>query len=119
MQYAQEMYRELSGDEQHESSGSNDSIKERLCEALHANGVDELPQRANALISASSYGGETFPYGVEFAQSTVGTYVDGIWGPDSRDAHDDTTGKVQSILGVEVDFIVGPITEAALKAAIA
>lgn len=119
MQYAQEMYRELSGDETHESSGSNDSIKERLCEALHANGVDELPQRADALIAASSYGGVNFPYGVEFTQSTVGTYVDGIWGPDSRDAHDDTTGKVQSILGVEVDFIVGPITEAALKAAIA
>ena len=116
MQYAQEMYRELSGDEQHTS---DDSVKERLCAALHANGVDELPQRADALIAASSYGGENFPYGVEFTQSTVGTYIDGIWGPDSRDAHDDTTGKVQSILGVEVDFIVGPITEAALKAAIA
>jgi len=66
--------------------------------------------RCYALAAASNWGGNTFPFGVAFTQSVVGTEQDGIWGPASEEAHDDTVEAVQSAVESEVDGIYGPDT---------
>jgi hypothetical protein len=66
--------------------------------------------RCYALAAASNWGGNTFPFGVAFTQSVVGTEQDGIWGPASEEAHDATVEAVQSAVGSEVDGIYGPDT---------
>lgn len=72
--------------------------------------------RCYALAAASNWGGNTFPFGVAFTQSVVGTEQDGIWGPASEDAHDDTVEAVQSAVGSEVDGIYGPDTNTRVNA---
>ena len=72
-----------------------------------------------ALRCASNYGGVTFPYGVEFAQRVVGTPADGIWGVNSKKAHDNTVRAVQKAVGVAVDGIFGPNTDRETQEAIA
>ena len=69
-------------------------------------------QRVDAVRQASAWCGERFPYGVEYAQAVVGTYVDGIWGDDSREAHDSTVVAVQVAVGADPDGIWGPDTDA-------
>lgn len=94
---------------------TNAELREELATALHGTyDPADLNRRALALISASNWGDNNFPFGVNFAQEVVGTEVDGIWGENSEEAHDDTVVKVQQILGVEDDGIVGPDTTNAL-----
>lgn len=72
--------------------------------------------RCYALAAASNWGGNTFPFGVAFTQSVVGAEQDGIWGPASEEAHDDTVEAVQSAVGSEVDGIYGPDTNTRVNA---
>ena len=72
--------------------------------------------RCYALAAASNWGGNTFPFGVAFTQSVVGTEQDGIWGPASEEAHDNTVEAVQSAVGSEVDGIYGPDTNTRVNA---
>ena len=80
--------------------------KKPNCEALQAAvrakkdnawGSD-TDKRCNAVISASNYGGVKFPNGVRYAQQVVGTKDDGVWGKNSRNAHDATVVKMQKAL---------------------
>lgn len=75
----------------------------------------QTAQHANALREASSWGGGDFPWGVAFTQRVVGTAPDGVWGPNSRKAHDATTAAVQRVLGTNPDGIWGPVSEAAFQ----
>ena len=90
-------------------------LREELATILHGTSDPaDLNRRALALISASNWGGNNFPFDVDFAQQVVGTDVDGIWGDNSEAAHDATVAKIQQLLHVEVDGIVGPDTTNAL-----
>ena len=66
--------------------------------------------RCYALAAASNWGGNTFPFGVAFTQSVVGTEQDGIWGEGSEEAHDSTVEAVQAAVGAEVDGVYGAET---------
>ena len=66
--------------------------------------------RCYALAAASNWGGNTFPFGVQYTQMVVGTEQDGIWGDASEEAHDATVEAVQAAVGSEVDGIYGPDT---------
>ena len=74
--------------------------------------------RCYALAAASNWGGNTFPFGVAFTQSVVGTKEDGFWGPASEEAHDATVEAVQSAVGSEVDGIYGPDTNTRVNSAL-
>lgn len=58
----------------------------------------ETDRHFRALIEASNFGGNDFPYGVKFAQAVVGTKPDGRWGPKSIAAHKRTVMNVQKAL---------------------
>lgn len=73
-------------------------------------------QRLLAVVSASQWGGGSFPFGVEYTQSVIGTAVDGIWGEASMAAHDRVVESIQRTLGVEDDGVWGPVTQAAWQA---
>ena len=73
-------------------------------------------QRILAVVSASTWGGQSFPFGVPYAQELVGTAQDGVWGEASMAAHDRTVEAMQRALGVEDDGIWGPATQAAWQA---
>lgn len=75
--------------------------------------------RLFAVAAASTWGGHTFPMGVEYAQSVVGATPDGIWGDESDAAHDRTVGRIQRAVGVADDEVYGAITNAAVNAALA
>lgn len=70
-------------------------------------------QRVLALVSASAWGGKSFPFGVAYTQRVVGTEPDGVWGEASDAAHDRVVGAVQRALGVDDDGVWGPATQAA------
>lgn len=76
-----------------------------------------------ALIEASNFGGNQFPYGVVFTQHVVGTTEDGVWGPNSNAAHTVTVRLVQEILNGmgfnagAADGFWGPNTDRAYQAA--
>ena len=72
-------------------------------------------QRVLAVVSASTWGGASFPFGVKYTQSVVGTEQDGIWGEASMAAHDRTVESMQRALGVDDDGVWGPVTQAALQ----
>ena len=72
--------------------------------------------RCYALAAASSWGGKTFPFGVAFTQSVVGTTQDGVWGEASEEAHDSTVEAVQAAVGSEVDGVYGPDTNTRVNA---
>ena len=74
--------------------------------------------RCYALAAASAWGGRTFPFGVQFTQSVVGTEQDGIWGDASEEAHDNTVEAVQAAVGSEVDGIYGPDTNTRVNSAL-
>lgn len=69
-------------------------------------------KRLLAVVSASEWGGGTFPFGVEYTQGVVGTEQDGIWGENSMEAHDRVVEAIQAALGVDVDGVWGPVTQA-------
>lgn len=73
-------------------------------------------QRVLAVVSASTWGGQSFPFGVEYTQGVVGTSQDGVWGEASMAAHDRVVEAMQRALGVEDDGIWGPATQAAWQA---
>lgn len=76
-----------------------------------------------AVRESSTFGGNDFPYGVRFAQEVVGAVKDGIWGDQSREAHDDTVIAIQTALRAmgfypgKADGIWGGQTEGAFQAA--
>ena len=72
--------------------------------------------RCYALAAASSWGGKTFPFGVAFTQSVVGTTQDGVWGDASEEAHDATVEAVQAAVGSEVDGVYGADTNTRVNA---
>ena len=73
-------------------------------------------QRILAVVSASQWGGQSFPFGVPYAQEVVGTAQDGVWGEASMAAHDRVVEAMQRALGVDDDGIWGPATQAAWQA---
>ena len=70
-------------------------------------------KRVLAVVSASAWGGQSFPFGVQYTQEVVGTEQDGVWGEASMAAHDRVVETIQRALGVEDDGIWGPVTQAA------
>lgn len=72
----------------------------------------------DAVRKASRWGGGLFPYGVRFTQACVGTPQDGVWGPNSRSAHDATVSAIQRAVGAAVDGVWGPETESKTVAAL-
>ena len=115
MGYAVEMYNRLSGGEVTPAYAppavTTVDRREQLAKVLHCSAdASDLNLRALVLVSASDWGGNNFPCGIEFAQNVVGTEEDGVWGELSEEAHDETVAEVQRILGVTTDGTVGPIT---------
>lgn len=76
----------------------------------------DTTKRVNAVRYSSRWGGVRFPYGARYTQRVVGTPADGIWGRNSRAAHDATVRAIQRALGVTADGIWGTRTEAAWQA---
>ena len=83
----------------------------------------DTDKRLRVVMAASSYAGTTFPFGVKYAQTVVGTRADGFWGDTSRTAHDETVKKVQRALADlgfysgEIDGVWGTATTAGYAAA--
>ena len=73
-------------------------------------------KRLLAVVSASQWGGQSFPFGVAYTQEVVGTNPDGVWGDASMAAHDRVVEAIQRALGVEDDGVWGPVTQAAWQA---
>lgn len=71
----------------------------------------DTEKRLLAVVAASSWGGEHFPFGVAYTQSVVGTYPDGIWGDASEAAHDRVVEAIQRSLSVDDDGVWGPETQ--------
>lgn len=76
-------------------------------------------QHCSAVISATSFGGNKFPFGTNFTQACVGTVQDGYWGPKSQTALVTTVRSMQlALVGMGfplgiADGIWGPKTQAA------
>lgn len=90
--------------------------------AVHLAGADRdnlygphTDKRLYALATSSAFGGERHPYGVRFTQDVVGARKDGLWGPASRSAHDETVHAVQRVLGVTADGVWGMDTDRAWR----
>jgi N-acetylmuramoyl-L-alanine amidase len=67
----------------------------------------DTDKHGTAVIDATIFAGENFPYGVPFAQLCVGTVQDGVWGSNSRTALKATVKNVQTALA-GMGFTVGP-----------
>ncbi|WP_147681473.1 GH25 family lysozyme [Actinomyces ruminicola] len=86
--------------------------------------VGKQTRTAVSLVAqASRWGGTKFPNGVAATQRAVGATPDGIWGPGSKTAHDNTVKAIQTALGklgyrLDVDGIWGPATEKAVTDAL-
>lgn len=84
---------------------------------------EDTDKHCEALISATHFGGQKFPYGVEFAQKVVGTPQDGHWGPASKKAMHFTLKSLQIALASmgfnpgKVDGTWGPVSNRAFEAA--
>ena len=76
-------------------------------------------KRIDAVRKASRWGGVKFPYGVAYTQNVVGTTADGVWGANSRKAHDNTVAAIQRAVGANPDSIWGSETETKTNAALA
>lgn len=76
-------------------------------------------KNATALIEATAFGGNEFPYGVKFTQQVIGTLADGWWGGNSKTALTATVRAAQTALDAMgfdpqgIDGIWGPNTNAA------
>ncbi|WP_028047827.1 peptidoglycan-binding protein [Cellulomonas sp. URHE0023] len=115
------------GDGERAVPGGGDVVTEQIQRAVHAVpdqiwGAD-TDQRIEAVRAASRYAGHTFPWGVAYTQSVIGTTPDGTWGPRSAAAHDASVRAIQGALRSRglysgaVDGIWGPGTEAGYRAA--
>ena len=83
--------------------GGGDVLTEALQRAVRT-GDDQVwgadtDLRAEAVKAASNIMGVTFPFGIEFTQRVVGVADDGVWGNQSRAAHDQTTAAIQQAIG--------------------
>lgn len=103
--------------------GSLDTSTRRLEDVQRAIGAypdgvigPDTRQRLLAVVSASTWGGQSFPFGVTYTQSVVGTAQDGAWGEASMAAHDRTVEAIQRALGVDDDGVWGTATQAAWQA---
>jgi len=80
-------------------------------------------KHCEALISATVFGGQEFPFGVEFAQQVVGAQQDGHWGPKSKQALHYTIKAVQIALASmafdpgKTDGSWGPVSNRAYEQA--
>lgn len=81
----------------------------------NVNGPDTR-RRINAVRQASRWGGNDFPYGVDYTQKIVDTPADNDWGPNSAEAHDRKVAEIQEIVGAFVDGVWGPETDRLVKA---
>jgi N-acetylmuramoyl-L-alanine amidase len=83
----------------------------------------DTDKHCTALIEASDFGGNQFPYGVAFLQEVVGAKQDGVAGPVTWMAHTATVRKVQDALRAmrfdpgTTDGLWGPLTDKAYHAA--
>lgn len=77
----------------------------------------DTDKRLNAVRRASTHAGGWFPYGIEYTQRVVSAEDDGVWGNDSKMAHDQAVAQIQRALGVHDDGVWGPMTEAAFQRA--
>lgn len=59
---------------------------------------EDTDKRTHAVRMASSLKGVAFPWGEKYTQGVVGTKADGIWGANSRAAHDKAVKKIQTAL---------------------
>lgn len=73
----------------------------------------DTEKRLYAVVAASSWAKNQFPFGVAYTQSVIGTQPDGIWGAASEAAHDRVVAAIQRALGVEDDGVWGPASSAA------
>ena len=76
-------------------------------------------KRIDAVRKASWWGGHSYPYGISYAQSVVGTTPDGYWGANSNAAHDKTVIAIQKAVGAEPDGLWGVETETKVNHALA
>ncbi len=79
--------------------------------------------RVSCVAQASKWGGVKFPLGVAYTQGVVGTTADGVWGANSRAAHDATVMAIQNALnglgyGLAEDAVWGEHTETAVTDAL-
>lgn len=84
----------------------------------NVNGPDTR-RRINAVRQASRWGGNDFPYGVDYTQKLVDTPADGDWGRNSAAAHDRKVDEIQRIVGAHRDGVWGPETDRKVKAYLA
>jgi N-acetylmuramoyl-L-alanine amidase len=83
----------------------------------------DTDKHCGALIAATPFGGQKFPYGIMFVQQVVGAHADGFWGPESKAALLATVKSVQSALRSMnfdpqgIDGIWGPNTNSAYSRA--
>lgn len=88
------------------------------------NVVGNATRTAVSLVAqASVWGGVKFPNGVAATQRAVGANPDGVWGPASKAAHDETVKAIQSALvalgyKIAIDKVWGKDTEAAVTDAL-
>ena len=73
----------------------------------------DTEKRLYAVVAASSWARNQFPFGVAYTQSVIGTQPDGVWGAASEAAHDRVVAAIQRALGVEDDGVWGPASSAA------
>ena len=83
--------------------GGGDVLTEAVQRAVHA-GPDQVwgtdtDQRVEAVKAASNLMGVGFPHGIAFTQRVVGVPDDGVWGTESRRAHDQVTAAIQRAIG--------------------
>ena len=76
-------------------------------------------KRVDAVRKASWWGGHSYPYGISYAQSVVGTIPDGYWWVNSDAAHDETVIAIQKAVGAEPDGLWGVETETKVNHALA
>ncbi|WP_456788370.1 hypothetical protein [Cellulomonas sp. P5_C5] len=83
--------------------GGGDGLTAALQTAVHT-GADEVwgfetDARLESIKAASGLMGVGFPLGVAFTQRVVGVPDDGVWGKQSRRAHDVVTKDIQRAFG--------------------
>jgi len=81
----------------------------------NVNGPDTR-RRINAVRQASRWGGNDFPYGVDYTQKIVDTPADNVWGDNSAAAHDRKVDEIQRIVGARRTGVWNAETEKKVKA---
>lgn len=97
------------------SDGSSDIRAIQTAIGAQADNIlgPDTEKRLYAVVAASNWAKNQFPFGVAYTQSVIGTQPDGIWGAASEAAHDRVVAAIQRALGVEDDGVWGPASSAA------